>query len=98
MMMMGKETTPSQRAQFSSTEMALQSFFELLSFTCTIVFSRPEQFKYPVLISYTALGVAAVCYAVYVRKVRGHLVHVSRCVEKRGANNIEIRGSLGSDF
>ncbi|CRG84408.1 Solute carrier family 40 member 1 [Talaromyces islandicus] len=44
-----KETTPTQRAQFSSTEMALQSVFEMLSFACTIVFARPEQFKYPVL-------------------------------------------------
>jgi iron-regulated transporter 1 len=70
--------------------MALQSFFELLSFACTIVFARPEQFKYPVLVSYGALGVATVCYAVYVRRVRGHLVHVSRCMEKRvGTYSIE---------
>ncbi|KAH8705396.1 hypothetical protein BGW36DRAFT_12718 [Talaromyces proteolyticus] len=75
-----EETTPNQRAQFSSTEMAVQSIFELLSFTSTIVFSRPDQFKYPVLISYGAIGTAAVLYAAYVRKVRGHLVHVSRCL------------------
>lgn len=59
--------------------MALQSIFELLSFTSTIVFPLPAQFKYPVLISYGAVAVAAVSFAVYVRKERGHLLHASKC-------------------
>ncbi|KAB8257920.1 hypothetical protein BDV32DRAFT_140042 [Aspergillus pseudonomiae] len=48
------------RARFSSTEMALQNIFELLSFATTIVFPLPEQFKYPVYISYGAIAMAAV--------------------------------------
>ncbi|KAF9894481.1 hypothetical protein FE257_006364 [Aspergillus nanangensis] len=51
------------RARFSSTEMALQNIFELLSFATTIVFPHPEQFKYPVFISYGAIAVAAVFFA-----------------------------------
>ncbi|KAL1853394.1 hypothetical protein Plec18170_005391 [Paecilomyces lecythidis] len=68
------------RTRFSSTEMALQNVFELLSFASTIVFPLPEQFKYPVLISYSAVAVATICFAVYVRRERGHLLHTSKCL------------------
>ncbi|KAE8385125.1 Ferroporti-1 [Aspergillus alliaceus] len=68
------------RSRFSSTEMALQSVFELISFATTIVFPLPGQFKYPVYISYGAITVAAICFAAYVRKERGHLLHTSRCL------------------
>ncbi|OJJ37341.1 hypothetical protein ASPWEDRAFT_107452 [Aspergillus wentii DTO 134E9] len=68
------------RARFSATEMALQNIFELLSFATTIVFPLPEQFKYPVLISYGAIAMAAICFAGYVRKERGHLLHMSKCI------------------
>ncbi|OOF93201.1 hypothetical protein ASPCADRAFT_54072 [Aspergillus carbonarius ITEM 5010] len=67
------------RARFSSTEMALQNIFELLSFATTIAFPLPEQFKYPVYISYGGIAVAAICFATYVRKKRGHLLHTSKC-------------------
>ncbi|KAL4930872.1 putative iron-regulated transporter [Aspergillus undulatus] len=71
---------PSSRSRFSSTEMALQSVFEMLSFATTIIFQAPEQFKYPVYISYGAIGLAAVCFAAYVRRERGHLLHTSKCM------------------
>ncbi|PWY67212.1 iron transporter [Aspergillus heteromorphus CBS 117.55] len=67
------------RARFSSTEMALQSIFELLSFATTIAFHLPEQFKYPVYVSYGGIAMAAVCFATYVRKERGHLLHMDKC-------------------
>ncbi|KAJ5629757.1 hypothetical protein N7528_003414 [Penicillium herquei] len=68
------------RARFSSTEMALQNIFEMLSFASTIIWSSPEQFKYPVMISAGAVAMAAACFAAYVRKERGHLLHRSRCL------------------
>ncbi|KAL2830052.1 Ferroporti-1 [Aspergillus cavernicola] len=68
------------RARFSATEMALQSVFEMMSFATTIAFSDPAQFKYPVYISYGAIGIAAVCFAAYVRRERGHLLHTSKCM------------------
>ncbi|KAL4968923.1 putative iron-regulated transporter [Aspergillus stella-maris] len=71
---------PSTRSSFSSTEMALQSVFEMVSFATTIVFAAPEQFKYPVYISYGAIAVAAACFAAYVRRERGHLLHGSKCM------------------
>ncbi|KAJ5279551.1 Major facilitator superfamily domain general substrate transporter [Penicillium angulare] len=68
------------RARFSSTEMALQNIFEMISFTSTIIWSSPEQFKYPVMISAGAVAIAAASFAAYVRKERGHLLHRSRCL------------------
>ncbi|KAL4748979.1 hypothetical protein BDW72DRAFT_205203 [Aspergillus terricola var. indicus] len=58
--------------------MALQSVFEMISFATTIVFADPDQFKYPVYISYGAIALAAVCFAAYVRRERGHLIHTSK--------------------
>jgi iron-regulated transporter 1 len=60
--------------------MALQNGFEMLSFASTIAFPLPLQFRYPVLISAAAVALAAVCFATYVRKERGHLLHRSRCM------------------
>jgi iron-regulated transporter 1 len=60
--------------------MALQNVFEMLSFASTIAFPLPAQFVYPVMISSGAVAVAAVCFAAYVRKERGHLLHRSRCM------------------
>ncbi|KAL3432626.1 Ferroporti-1 [Aspergillus tetrazonus] len=68
------------RARFSATEMALQNVFEMISFATTIVFADPDQFKYPVYISYGAIALAAVCFAAYVRRERGHLIHTSKCM------------------
>ncbi|KAL3486632.1 Ferroporti-1 [Aspergillus germanicus] len=70
------------RARFSATEMALQSVFEMISFATTIVFEDPDQFKYPVYISYGAIAVAAACFAAYVRRERGHLLHTSKCMAR----------------
>lgn len=71
--------------------MALQNLFEMLSFASTIVFPLPGQFKYPVMISNGAVVVAALCYAVYVRKERKHLLHFSICLggEKRVYQAVE---------
>ncbi|KAJ5312693.1 hypothetical protein N7508_003523 [Penicillium antarcticum] len=80
------------RARFSATEMALQNVFEMLSFASTIAFPLPRQFRYPVLISSGAVAIAAICFAAYVRKERGHLLHRSKCM---GGDKVIYR-ALGS--
>lgn len=76
-----QETVPvDDRGQFSSCEMALQNFWEMLSFAATIIFQRPEQFRYPAIVSVCAVAVSAACFAAYVRKERGHLIHLSKCL------------------
>ncbi len=72
--------SPASRGRYSATEMALQNLFELLSFALTMVFARPEQFQYPVLMSAGAVAAASLCFTTYVKKNRGHLFHRSKCL------------------
>lgn len=73
---------PASRGSFSAIEMSLQNVFELLSFATTVVFWRPEDFVVPVYISAGAVGVSAACFAGYVRKRRGHLLHTDKCLKR----------------
>ena len=66
----------SQRGSFSSTEASFQNVFELLSYVTTIIWSHPNQFRYPVLLSAAAVYTAAGLFAIFLRKRRGHLIHV----------------------
>lgn len=54
----------------------------MLSFASTVVFARPEQFKYPATISAAAVALTGVLYAAFVRSRRGHLVHLSKCIDR----------------
>jgi len=77
------------RGRFSAIEAGFQNAFELLGFASTIVFSRPDQFRFPAAISAGSVAVASVFYALFVRRARGHLVHVSDCVKGRGQKGSE---------
>lgn len=70
-----------QMGAFSTIETSLQNTFELLAYVSTIVFSRPEQFQWPAVISCVAVTCAGGLYARYVRERRGHLIHWSSCLE-----------------
>lgn len=80
-----EEVEPELRGAFSSQEVAAQNVFEMLSFASTIVFARPEQFQVPASISACAVLAAGVLYACFVRVRRGHLVHLSTCIDRKGA-------------
>ncbi|MDI1486552.1 MAG: hypothetical protein OHK93_005783 [Ramalina farinacea] len=69
------------RGAFSSVEAAWQNAFEILSFTSTIIFSRPAQFRWPALISVLAVASTNSAYTLYVRMKRGHLVHLEAVTE-----------------
>jgi iron-regulated transporter 1 len=71
------------RGAFSSVEAAWQNAFELCSYFSTVIFSRPEQFRWPGLLSVIAVYTAGVLYAAFVRKRRGHLLHLSRLMVLR---------------
>jgi len=72
------------RGSFSSIEMSLQNLFELLSFATTMVFYRPEDFRIPIYISAGAIAMSAACFAKFVRKKRGHLLHTDKCLKRIG--------------
>ncbi|TFY56518.1 hypothetical protein EVG20_g8895 [Dentipellis fragilis] len=78
-----EEVGDENRGSFSTTEASFQNAFELLSYLSTMVFYRPEQFRYPVLISCVAVSCAGILYSVFVRRRRGHLVHFSSCIKLR---------------
>lgn len=65
-------------------EAAWQNSFELLTYVSTIIFLRPEQFKWPSLISVFAVGCASALYTYFVYLRRGHLVHIPTCFDTRG--------------
>lgn len=66
------------RGAFSSVEAVWQNVFELLSYCSTIVFFKPEQFKWPSMISVTAISCASLCYTIFVYRKRGHLLHMDK--------------------
>ncbi|KAJ5390382.1 uncharacterized protein N7496_001450 [Penicillium cataractarum] len=67
------------RGSFSSTEVAWQNLFEICSYLSTVIFSRPDQFRWPALISVIAVALAGLLYAIFVRIQRGHLLHLPSC-------------------
>lgn len=73
---MQQEVEADVRGAFSSVEAVWQNAFELISYALTIVFFRPEQFKWPALISVIAVATASSAYTLYVRLKRGHLIHL----------------------
>lgn len=80
-MVVQEEVEAEARGSFSSTEASLQNLFELVAYATTIVWARPDQFRYPVLVSTVAILVASGLYASFVRRRRGHLTHLSNCIK-----------------
>ncbi|KAI3400391.1 hypothetical protein diail_3408 [Diaporthe ilicicola] len=74
------EVEDDHRGTFSAVEASFQTLFEILSYVTTIIFSRPDQFQWPVVISVGAVYTAGGLYAYFLRKRRGHLFHAPRCV------------------
>ncbi|KAL2128819.1 hypothetical protein VTI74DRAFT_8599 [Chaetomium olivicolor] len=74
------------RGAFSSVEAAWQNAFELLSFTSTVIFSHPEQFKWPSLISVGAVILAWAAYTLFAYIRRGHLLHLDTLTRILGNN------------
>lgn len=91
-----QEVEPDYRGTFSSQEFALQNIFEMLTYASTIVFPRPADFKYPALVSAAAVTLAGCLYAVFVRGRRGHLIHLSQCVDRNGRHKDHHHWWMGS--
>jgi iron-regulated transporter 1 len=45
----------------------------------TIVFARPNQFRYPAGMSCIAVALSCLCFTAYVKQRIGHLAHPFRC-------------------
>jgi iron-regulated transporter 1 len=86
------------RGSFSAVEVALQSIFELMSFALTMIFHRPEDFKYPVFISGGAITVSAACFAGFVRQKRGHLLHASKCFKREDKSQYQVLPTIEEEL
>ncbi|KAL5628700.1 hypothetical protein BROUX41_002091 [Berkeleyomyces rouxiae] len=82
-MIIQEEVAEPLRGSFSSIEASAQNFFELLAFTITAVFHRPDQFYIPALISFGAVASASLLYTRFVKLRRGHLFHAPICLKHR---------------
>ena len=82
-----EEVDEQARGTFSTVEASFQNLFELLSYLTTIVFPHPDQFRWPVVISVVAVYTAGGTYTAFVRKRRGHLIHLHKCIKPRGENS-----------
>lgn len=92
-----EEVEADLRGTFSSQEFAFQNIFEMLSFLSTIIFAQPSQFKIPATISAGAVASAGVLYATFVRMRRGHLVHLSSCMERNHSKKQGIWSRVSQD-
>lgn len=84
-----KEVQGSHRGSFSSTEASFQNAFELLSYVTTIVWSHPNQFRYPVLLSAVAVYMSAFLFGTFLRRRRGHLVHMPVCIKPKRSEGVD---------
>ncbi|GAA5840724.1 hypothetical protein JCM5353_005745 [Sporobolomyces roseus] len=57
-------------------QFSLQNMLDLIKYVVTIIFNKPDQFKWAVVISFASVILGALCYLIYVRKERGHLIHL----------------------
>lgn len=64
------------RNRLTALQISLQNTFDLLKYALTLAAATPAQFKWTALVSWLAVLGGAASYAVYLRGVRGHLVHL----------------------
>ncbi len=82
-----QEVQHDHRGLFSSTEASFQNAFELLSYVTTIIWSRPRQFRYPVLLSAVTVYTSGFLFGKYLRKRRGHLVHMPLWIKRKKSDD-----------
>ena len=61
---------------------AMNSAMDMMHYVLVIVAPRPEHFPILVFISVGMVALGALLYAVYLRRIRGHLFHFQQCVGK----------------
>ncbi|OCF38724.1 solute carrier family 40 (iron-regulated transporter), member 1 [Kwoniella heveanensis CBS 569] len=68
--------THPRRNQLTARQISLQNLFDLLKYVLTLTASSPACFKWTALVSWLAIVGGGILYAVYLRSVRGHLLHL----------------------
>ncbi|GAA5975498.1 hypothetical protein JCM10908_005179 [Rhodotorula pacifica] len=64
------------RNSIMALQFSLQNMLDLVKYVVTMILNKPSEFKWAVLISFCAVVCGALCYLIYAKKERGHLVHL----------------------
>jgi iron-regulated transporter 1 len=78
-----QEVQGDRRGIFSTVETSFQNVCDLLSWALTIIWSDPNSFQWPVVISVAAVYIAGGLYASFLRRRRGHLIHALSCLSPK---------------
>jgi iron-regulated transporter 1 len=65
-----------RRNRLTALQISLQNLFDLIKYAVTLAASSPVNFKWTALVSCIAVVAGGISYAIYLRQVRGHLVHL----------------------
>jgi iron-regulated transporter 1 len=69
---------PHHRSSFAGTEYSFISLFNLLNYIAAAMLSGTEDFRWLALGSLGAVGTSTAVYSVWLRRERGHLVHLEK--------------------
>ncbi|GAA99157.1 hypothetical protein E5Q_05849 [Mixia osmundae IAM 14324] len=65
-----------RRNAITALQFSTQNMLDLCKYVLTIIVSQPQDFKWAALVSYLAVCAGAFCYLVFLRRLRGHIVHL----------------------
>jgi len=65
-----------RRNTLNGLQFSLQNFLDLFKYVMIIAFPQPSAFKYTAMLSFGAVVTGACLYLIYLRRERGHVVHV----------------------
>jgi len=68
--------THPKRNSLTALQYTMQNVASLIKFSLTMVFWRPSQFRWAAVASFTCVSSGALVYMVYVKKTRGHIMHL----------------------
>ncbi|KIK55516.1 hypothetical protein GYMLUDRAFT_205402 [Collybiopsis luxurians FD-317 M1] len=68
--------THPRRNSLTALQYTMHNLASLVKFTLTMIFWRPSQFHWAATASFASVSTGAVVYMVYVKKTRGHVMHL----------------------
>ena len=59
-------------------QFSLQNIADLVKYIVTIILSQPRQFRWAALVSFISVCMGVCSYVVYVKRERGHILHLEK--------------------
>ncbi|KAJ3551118.1 hypothetical protein NM688_g4920 [Phlebia brevispora] len=64
-----------RRNAITGLQFSMQNIADLLKYVLTIILSRPSQFRWAALVSFISVGIGAISYLTFLKRMRGHIIH-----------------------